>query len=338
MPTREHRQTCGDCLGYEVYETSNDSGSWGSGYESFGRYCDNCGESWRCQDCTGGNYFTCGDCQYHDDYYEDDYDGRIYDYGYKPELIFKGDRSQPMMGVELEVGRSQTVIADTVEMFTGHSQEHLYMKEDSSIQGVEIVTHPMTLQYAREYNFGKLLRELRRNGCEVDSGYGLHIHVGRKSFRKLPFEPKPLPQKMRELRMRSQPAIQSRSAVHQMMWLLFMARNVTELQKLGRRVSTWGSFRQQAKGEVARKAKGERAGGRDAVNCQNVHTYELRFFKSTLDEQEFYAGVEFADASVRYTRDTTSKDVLHGKALTWPQFAKWVKEHDYPHLLAEITK
>lgn len=73
-----------------------------------------------------------------------------------------------------------------------------------------------------------------------------------------------------------------------------------------------------------------------AVNCNNAHTFELRFFASTLDKQEFYAALEFADASVRYTRAITIQDVLRGKALTWRHFTAWVRRRNYKNLLAEI--
>jgi hypothetical protein len=192
------------------------------------------------------------------------------------------------------------------------------MKQDGSISGVEIVTHPMTLVWARQYPFAELLCSLRGAGCGVDDEYGLHIHVSRNAFQR----------------------DGKQSAAHQMMWLLFMYRNVAGLETLARRTSSrWASFKKPVSGELARKARSIHNDDRYvAVNCNNKKTFELRFFKATLDEREFYAALEFADASVRYTRAITIQDVLRGKAITWRHFTAWVKRHNYQYLLAEISR
>jgi hypothetical protein len=287
-------------------------------------YCDSCCEYYCCG-MSGCDEYHCSDCcdccEDDSDYYDER--GAIRYASYRPELVFKGDRSQTMMGVELEVGGNQSSIVPVVHSIDP-SEDHLYMKEDGSISGVEIVTHPMTLEYARQYPFQPMLAGLRSAGCRVSSGYGLHIHVARDAFRKNGAR-----------RGRKQ-----ESDVHQMLWLLFMYRNSTQLEKLARRVSdSWGSFRKPAPGELKNKAKGDR--GREryvAVNCLNSNTFELRFFKSTLWKSQFYAALEFADASVKYTRNLSSADVLKGAALSWDVFTQWAADNDYPMLHAEILK
>jgi hypothetical protein len=129
-----------------------------------------------------------------------------------------------------------------------------------------------------------------------------------------------------------------------MAWLMFMYRNSDRLQMLARRQeSRWASFRHPAKGELAQKAVTPDGEGYPensryvAVNCSNTRTYELRFFQATLDDTEFHAALEFADASVEYTRGLRTADVLRGKALTWQHFHEWVAEQDYPNLLAELV-
>ncbi|TEA09060.1 hypothetical protein CCUG60884_00228 [Mycobacteroides salmoniphilum] len=125
-----------------------------------------------------------------------------------------------------------------------------------------------------------------------------------------------------------------------MMWLLFIYRNCAELEKLARRSSSrWARFQKPYPGELARKAQAQ-LDVEDryvAVNCNNADTFELRFFKSTLQNTEFYAALEFADASVRYTKAITSRDVLHSNAITWHHFKEWVGTRKYPHLLAAIS-
>ncbi|SKT84773.1 amidoligase family protein [Mycobacteroides abscessus] len=285
---------------------------------TFGYYCHSCLE-WRCEDC--GRCEDTGFCSEEDT--DDDCDSdstrdlRVLSWDYRP-LSFRPKGNYPneaLLGVELEVGGLQDQIADAVERV---GDDHLYMKEDGSICGVEIVTHPMTLAWARKYPFGNLLRELRNAATYVDDDYGLHIHVSRNAFQRNG----------------------KQSAAHQMMWLLFIYRNVDSVERLARRSSDrWASFRKPFPGELARKAKSIDEDDRYvAVNCNNEKTYELRFFKSTLDEQEFYAALEFADASVRYTRALSIRDVLRGKAITWRHFTAWVRRHNYRYLLAEISR
>lgn len=272
---------------------------------NYGYFCDSCAV-WRCDNCG-----PCGS--------DNDRDCRVRAYDYRPSRFRpKGNyRTETLFGVELEVGGRKSAIADEVAGFDD-SERHLYMKEDGSIRGVEIVTHPMTLAWARQFPFAELLCSLRDTGCYVNDGYGLHVHVSRNAFQR----------------------DGKQSAAHQMMWLLFLYRNVVQLEKLARRSSErWAGFHKPLPGELARKAKTIRRDDRYvAVNCNNAKTFELRFFKSTLDEQEFYAALEFADASVRYTRAITIQDVVRGKAITWAHFTKWVKRHNYRHLAAEISR
>ena len=290
-------------------------------------YCE-CNDDYWCDDC-GHCSRCCYDCSYHED-------RPVKSWDYRPDFMPKGNPGEPMFGVELEVGGYEDYIVPVVQDIDPY-EDHLYMKEDGSISGVEIVTHPMTLEFARTYPFGQMLRGLRDARCNVDRGYGLHVHVDRKAF-----DTKPRPKTHAHNRL--EPRQRQQSQMHQMMWLLFLSRNTEGLVKLARRESSrWAPFTKPVAGELKRKAQGMpyRESRYQAVNCTNRHTFELRFFQATLDEQEFMAAIEFADASVRYARQVTSKDVLRPtgqKALTWHHFTQWVLAHDYPQLTAELTK
>lgn len=241
----------------------------------------------------------------------------IMPWNYKPEKFrARGHYARnPLMGIELEVGGPRDKIAEIVTGINAGTG-HLYMKNDASIDGVEIVTHPMTLAWARRFQFGRLLKQLQEP-CHVTNGYGLHIHISRHAFRRGGRQ----------------------SAAHQMIWLLFIYRNSDKLEKLARRSSNrWARFSTPYPGELARKAQVSPTDEDRyvAVNCSNKDTFELRFFKSTLNKSEFYSALEFADASVRYTRSLTSRDVLHSNAITWPHFTSWVRQQRYPHLLEAV--
>ena len=307
---------CSDCWNEHVYmcfECGDPT------HQDDAYYCAECGEHFcsMCWENINSSYDYCGNCRS---------DGPIYPCSYTPAFCPKGDTSHTMMGVELEVGYYEHNVVDAVQAIDA-DEDHLYMKEDGSIQGVEIVTHPMTLEWARQYKFDEMLRRLRSNGCCVDEDYGLHVHVSRAAFR----------QRSSANRRRG---YGSQSQHHQMMWLMFLYRNADGLRLLARRDSDqWASFRSPRPGELKDKARGPYGSDRYvAVNCNNSATYELRFFQSTLNAEEFWAALEFADASVRYTRNLSSSEVLKGGGLSWDRFTDWCSEHDYTNLHAQILK
>lgn len=306
--------------------------------------CSACGDGIS-EDCyDAGNYNYCGDCDayfcaycdcdrshYEDN--DDDYCGcsecreargdsgsRIRPWDWRPPVWRpKGNYpAEPLLGLELEVGGSQSRIVQAVTQFDS-DEHHVYMKYDGSIDGVELVTHPATLAWSRDYVWSEILGALRVAGSTVNDGYGLHIHVSRNAFREG----------------------RKQSATHQMSWLMFLYRHVFQLEQLARRRSDqWASFRAPAKGELRNKAliAPFHEDRYVAVNCNNTRTFELRFFKSTLDYTELMAALEFADASVHYTRSITTSDILRSNALTWQHFADWVAERDYPHLSDELAR
>lgn len=276
-------------------------------------YCDDC-EEYRCEDC--GSCRCCSSQIHHYDWTPPSYKPK----GNYPEEV--------LMGMELEVGEDRWSILDAVRS-VDDSEYHLYVKKDGSITGAEIVTHPMTLRWARGWKFDELLRRLRNNGCYSEHGYGLHIHVSRNAFRRYVEKGG------------KGTARFARSTSHQMTWLLFIYRNVEELMALSRRdeddLGEWASFNKPRSGELRAKAIGHTHFDRYvAVNCQNARTFELRFFQSTLDDCEMFAALEFADASVEYTRQLKSVDILKGEALSWEAFTEWVDGHDYPNLSSQI--
>lgn len=295
---------CSECL--HECEDCNDHFRYLSDHRD--RYCDGCntyvcGEAYMryCDECDYARCENCGDC--------DCYQGQaIRDYSWRPAAFnMKGDRSHVMMGIELEVTGSQQTIVECVQNHDD-SEDHLYMKHDGSVDGVEIVTHPGTLEWNRnEFDWAGLLEEMADGGCSIyNEENGLHIHVSRESFSQ---------------------GNGRTGARHQMTWLMFLYRNAEDLQLLARRDGgRWAAFNAPEQGELKRKAmarRGDRSDRYVAVNCQNRDTYEMRFFASTLNPVEFFAAIEFADASVEYTRQLRAADVLRGNGMSWSAFIDW---------------
>lgn len=221
------------------------------------------------------------------------------------------------MGLELEVDGRASDIVESVHRYDD-SESHIYMKQDGSINGVELVTHPMTLDWSTGFPFGDMVTDIYNNGGRADESCGLHIHVSRNSFT-------------------------NNRGRHAMTWLMFMYRNESEITDYvaRRRSDQWASFRKPRRGELLAKATGRESGDRYvAVNCNNERTYELRFFASTLDETELRASLEFADASVEYTRGLSCHDVARGHALHWSRFCWWLVDQGdrYGHLVALVAE
>lgn len=111
----------------------------------------------------------------------------IHPHDYKPASIFHGTIPR-FFGIELEIdegGHSDAnarILLDTVNT----DAEYIYIKTDSSLRdGLEIVTHPMTLDFhLHRFPWVQLLRTAVQLGYRADDTdtCGLHIHVNRLSL------------------------------------------------------------------------------------------------------------------------------------------------------------
>lgn len=291
---------------------------------------------------------------------DDDDDGfgsfnrtRVHNYSYCPPLNFlranEDEDEKLFFGFELEVP-TETEEAFAEEIFDQYGKEEqlLYCKEDGSIDGVEIVSHPMTHKYFREtFPFEmfdrrrKLSKMLSRYGSDdTPREYGLHVHVSRAGFK---------------------------NEAHILRWLLLIYRNQDAVSALARRDSDqWAHFMDndrcydkarnvtRSRGNYVRdpetgrrvydeEAINEYAGYEGdryvAVNAQNADTFELRVFRSTWEEQELRAAVDFAHATVAYSRGLAGTDVTRGNALSFDRFRAWVADRpQYEALTRELNK
>ncbi|MGW4371991.1 hypothetical protein ACWEKT_40950, partial [Nocardia takedensis] len=166
--------------------------------------------------------------------------------------------------------------------------------------GFEMVTHPMSWDYARTRFPWQLLNKLRLLGCRTDESVGIHVHVSRAGFD---------------------------SPAHIYRWLKFVYRNESRVTVLARREdSEWARFTDGARSDAREYAKGSRAGrGRyQAINVYPVHTFEMRMFASSLRPRQVKAALGFAAASVEYTRTLTAAQVARSRGWEWSAFCAWL--------------
>lgn len=156
-----------------------------------------------CNHCYQTHYTRCSncDCIIHEDdaYHFDGYDycrecydeergkcRNIHDYGYKPEPIFYGD-SKRYFGVELDIdgeGKDDGYAEELLDI-ANESDERIYIKSDGSLDdGMEIVTHPMSLEYHKDFCWEDIMHHAVKLGyrSHQTSTCGLHIHVNRESL------------------------------------------------------------------------------------------------------------------------------------------------------------
>lgn len=123
------------------------------------RLCNSCSH---CSDCN--TLMRQGGWEYNGHYYcypcmQTKYEKKllIHTYKYKPAPIFYGDRPR-YFGVELEIDGAgkNTDNADKILTLANKDSEHIYIKTDNSLEdGMEIVSHPMTLDYHKQFQWDK---------------------------------------------------------------------------------------------------------------------------------------------------------------------------------------
>ncbi|MFC8532062.1 hypothetical protein [Nocardia sp. NPDC057227] len=330
---------CGDCDRYSRETTAIIGGSdvCESCAENYTR-CDDCGDRAAvtvtvegdrgvCEPCEREDYHPCADCStlIRDSYtYCDDCadtstgHAGIHTWDYKPTPVFHG-RGPLFLGLELELKLPRGVLSEAADTAIKHLGGLGYLKEDGSISpwGFELVTHPMSPEFAREEFPWGLLTRLRLLGAYTDDTVGIHVHLSRAGF--------------------SSPA-------HAYRWLKFVYRNEAPVTTLARRRhSQWAEFTPAARARAVTDAKGLRDPDHyipryQAVNVQPAETFELRIFASSVKPQQVKAALGFAAASVEYTRELSAAQIARRRGWEWAAFTAWVanRRPDYSALYSEM--
>ena len=181
-------QHCGERIYLDDAYGSEDMRLCRACFENHYVVCDRCGSLMRAEhaqyaeDDEAEWYPLCDTCVH-----IRDRNHTLHRYDYKPEPIFYGSGLRHL-GVELELdgGGQSSKHAQIILAVANREHEHLYVKTDGSLDdGIELVTHPMTLDYhMREMTWAEMLEE------ESSIDYlshkagtcGLHIQNSRKAI------------------------------------------------------------------------------------------------------------------------------------------------------------
>lgn len=293
-----------------------------------------------CQHCYDNYYTTCESCgctlDYDDAYYLDNdtdypycrhcYQQRcsseyIHDYGFKPDPIFYGKGTR-YFGVELEIdgGGHIDENAEEIANTANIDEKRVYIKHDGSLNdGMEIVTHPMTLDYhLNEMPWKEVMQKA------VSLGYlshktrtcGLHVHVNRTTFGDTTDEQEECISRV----------------------LFFVERFWQELLKFSRRtesqIARWAArygIKDNPKA-ILDNAKKNYSGRYTCVNLTNYHTIEFRIFRGTLKYNTLAATLQLVNRICDLAVNMNDKELTQ---LNWCDFVSSVKE---PELITYLKE
>lgn len=249
----------------------------------------------------------------------------IHDYSYRPDEVTwirtdpTGKRiirdytggSTPdaatYLGLEIETEAYQCNADDIAEIWT--MSPFGYAKHDGSLSdGAECVTWPITYQALKALCLETTLGQMAKMGARAwgTGTCGLHIHVSRRAF-------------------------EHRSHL----WRFCRALDSLQgelIRLAGRHSQEWASWvtddpdkpycsRPPATKVVAGKAyNGTRY---RAINLENRHTVELRFWRGTLNPVGVLGAAAIVDGLVEWTRPMPFRAIRQG--LSWSQFVIWAR-------------
>ncbi|WP_028519293.1 amidoligase family protein [Ruminococcus flavefaciens] len=249
----------------------------------------------------------CSEC-YHD---EVDKSRSIHEYGWKPEPIFYGDDSSRYFGVELEIDGAgkDSENADELLAIANKEHEHIYVKGDGSLDdGLEIVTHPMTLSYHKDFCWQEIMSKAISMGyrSHQTSTCGLHVHLNRSCLGDTQDE-------------------QEHVISH---ILYFVEKNWNELLRFSRRseysMNRWAArYGYEKNGrDILEKAKKGNLGRYAAVNLMNYSTIEFRLFRGTLKYNTLIASLELVNIICDIAMNMTEDEI---EKLSWSDFVSTIE-------------
>lgn len=290
--------------------------------EHYGYSCESCSDYIHSDDTRYDEYHDrslCETC-----YDDNSCDGLVQGHDYRPSLVYwhkasdgsLENRARPFtkqtlyMGYELETNSSASSIGHAAKHIinvVGADERYMVLKRDGSVSGFEMVSQPATLEAHKELSPWDAIEGLTQFGMTSwrGAGCGLHVHMSKAAFGK--------------------------DDIYKL--LSFHQQNATVIQRFGGRTSDqWASFDVDYGGSEPSKlwlAKGATNYRRYvAVNLQNRHTIELRYFRGSLKRMTVIGVLEFVHTLHEYITGISAVDVFQRGALSWDAYIDWLNKRD----------
>ena len=281
-----------------------------------------------CHRCYDWHYFVCAECQNifpnAEGFYDKDtdetlcgcclasrpasrYQNIIHNYAYKPSPVFHGE-GPVYYGVELEVNINRDSAVNVIDF--SEDEDLFYLKDDGSVDGYEIVTHPASLEHhLTEMPWKAVLSVLKKNGGKSHDtkSCGIHVHISRKAF--------------------------TDSEVSRL--VAFVNINETWFSTFARRNSEqWAKYKPyngKAKNDFRQNERYE------AVNLRNRNTIELRIFKGTLKLETVFAILQLCDCLTKFIKTVSIASIVQKPAAILDKFKAYIKTSGYTELIDYCT-
>lgn len=232
----------------------------------------------------------------------------LMNYSYKPIALFNyiNQSSQVFFGFENEINYNCTsdYHKAIASIYKNYKPREIYCKPDGSISGpgFEAVSGPMDLEYFNSMDLSHLFSVAPK---EEDSSCGLHVHVARSSFD---------------------------GKAHVYKFIDFINSHKNFIIKIAGR--NYGSYNSQYTTkkraiDAVKRNNGERY---KAVNVTNSNTYEVRMFKSARNEYQLRYRIEFVNALVEFTRNSSMKkntveEFVKSVSPSYKNLYRWLSEN-----------
>ena len=308
MENYYHCDNCGHLVhSDDTHSVSSDI--WCDGCLQDAHYCEGCDEYYRnpCRSCNGSEFLDDYSWKPEPDFFTQPNSLEAYS---RYDLRTLGLTSEMFYGLEIEIESRDGDIKEGLRLASEHFGPVAYFKRDGSLEnGFEIVTHPMSYEFAVSVDW-TILKRLASMGFRSwdTKTCGIHIHISRKGFK-------------------------DRSHLWRFAYLI----NTSERQCVaiaGRSSLQWSTFAgQKEKAGKVILGKDYNPDRYTAVNLCNRETVEIRMFKGTLKPERVLADIQFIASIVEYTRDVTIPDITVG-ALTWDTYRIFMDENQekYKHI------
>ncbi len=342
------------CEGHDRYEMNIELSE--RKYENVGRVCtqyENNFESFECFDCgkwfiDDGSYDSkkcehnghtlCRDC-----YSFAVSERTIRSYGYKPlpkfytarnEYTRVDDGTKLFIGVECETDGCDSVgrhdIAESIR--ESKVAPYVYCKEDCSINGPEIVTHPLEHSFAIDKFDWRTISDicLAHECSNSPSRAGMHMHFNRNYLGK----DKSVERELAEAKL-----IYIFDTFYDDL-LKFSRRNKSKAEEWAAKPSVYVNTGDASVNVLDKKRDYEDRGYRRSVNLGNKNTIEIRLWSGTLDEDIIKATIDMTQALVKIAKNESLAllmtwtwndlvEVACKKYAVHPvKLAKYMKAHD----------
>lgn len=288
--------------------------------EHYYHRCTSCNRLFRNSDITfdtNDNPY-CGDC-----FEKKNLRTAIHEFDYRPKPIFYGEGNR-FLGVELEIdGNGTDTHYANLFLSTGNrNAEHIYIKKDGSLDcGMELVTHPMTLDYHMNHMpWAELLKEVLAIGYRSHQAgtCGLHVHVSRSAF--------------------GDTLQQQEESIARLLYFVekFWSEMLLFSRRTERQMKRWASRYGLCLSPFAilDHAKDSDIGRYAAVNLTNQTTIEIRLFRGSLKLNTVLATLQMVNAmcdvavflSDDYVKNMSWHDFLN--RITEPELIQYLKERN----------